>query len=90
MIGATVEGQLSATLDRVLRGELGLHELTDSLAGFYHCGWADGRASCEPEIVRLEADRVRLYNLAFPEDEYLIRQRIGQAIEDAFFEAVGA
>lgn len=90
MIGASVESHLALTLDRLLRGELGLHELTDSLAGFYHCGWADGRASCESETVRLEADRTRYYNLAYPEDSYLIRQRVGQAIEDAFFEEVGA
>lgn len=85
-IGETVESHLEATLDRLQRGELALNDLTDSLAGFYHCGWADGRASCEPTIVQLEADRTRLYNRAFPEDEWIIRERIGQAVHDEFFE----
>jgi hypothetical protein len=61
-VGASAEAQLAVTLDRLMRGELGLPDLTNSLQGFYNTGWNDGfnaaRAACEDEMNRL-------YRLAF-------------------------
>ncbi|MFE6965685.1 hypothetical protein ACFVAJ_11240 [Agromyces sp. NPDC057679] len=56
--------------------------------------WASGWSACLdwlwPMYVRANADADRLYRLAFPEPKHVVDARIGQAIEEAFFEEVEA
>lgn len=51
--GHTVETELGALLDRLIVGELGLHELTPSIAGFVTYGFDSGRGSRDPELADL-------------------------------------
>lgn len=64
-IGATVESALDQTLTRLTEGEIGLHELTPALAGWYCRGYDDGRDSVRPELDQAEADAARLYELHY-------------------------
>lgn len=81
LIGYTVEKQLDAALWRLVQGDIGLHECTPALRGWYSVGHHDGIESCKRTILRLEADVERYYLYAFnPRDRAeLIRQRIDDA-----------
>lgn len=61
LIGATVEFHLDRVLWQLVRGEIGLQDLTPALAAFYHFGHADGIASVQPALERARADADRYY-----------------------------
>lgn len=85
LIGATVENRLSATLERLMHGEIGLHELTPSLAAFYHLGHAHGVESMRPAVEQALADAARYYERWCNPGKVLDetqRQRIDEAAED--------
>lgn len=81
LIGAAVENQLRATLVQLAAGEIGLHDLTPSLAAFYHLGHFDGVDSLEVRLAQCEADRDRYYLAAFDTPEQL-RRRLDQEARD--------
>ncbi|TFB92774.1 hypothetical protein [Cryobacterium sp. HLT2-28] len=64
-IGARVETHLDATLWKLKAGEIGLHDLTPALMGFYSIGHSDGIASVAPQLEQALADRDRYYRAAF-------------------------
>lgn len=55
--GASVEKSLAALLARLMADEIGLDDLTASLAGFYLAGHAAALASSLPELTRVERER---------------------------------
>lgn len=61
LVGATVERQLDASLWRLVQGEVGLHDLTPALVGFYSIGFAHGQDSLRPELERAQHDRDTYY-----------------------------
>ena len=57
--GHTVETELGALLDRLIFGELGLHELTPSIAGFVTYGFDQSRTSRDQEVAALRQQLAR-------------------------------
>ena len=85
LFGASVENHLDSILWRLVRGELGLHQLTPSLAAFWHLGYDDGRASLLPQLRQAEADRDRYYLRAFDTPNRR-RQRLDEAARESWNE----
>lgn len=56
MIGSSVETQLADTLEKLILGDLELHDLCSPLAGFYVAGHAAGMAA-SPDLQRLTWER---------------------------------
>jgi hypothetical protein len=81
LIGATVDDHLEATLWRLVAGEIGLHQLTPALAGFWSLAYDQGRASRQAELDRANADADRYYRAAYDTREHQLR-RIDIAAEN--------
>lgn len=82
--GHTVETELGALLDRLIVGELGLHELTPALAGLVTYGFECGRGSQDPELADL---RRQLARAEHERDLYFARlhnpgRRLHETIQD--------
>lgn len=87
LVGAAVEKQLDATLWRLIAGEIGLHDLTPALAGWYTLGYDAGRAAILPQLQGAEADRDRYYRAAYDTPERL-RERLDQGARDYWNEFI--
>lgn len=88
LVGHTVEKALDATLWRLVLGEIGLHELTPALAGFYHVGHADGVASQAGLLRQARHDAERMYVLAF--NDPILAKKVTERMERTFIETIEA
>lgn len=82
LVGASVAGDLDATLDRVLAGELDLADLHPSLAAWFWAGWNAGRASLAGRLEQAEDARDQLYEQLYnPGQQYpeLVLRRLDEA-----------
>ena len=82
LYGAPVEKPLDRTLWMMLEGQIGLHDLTPSLAGFYYAGHADGIGSLQARIAYLEHTADRLYVAAFNDRD--LAKRIQQRMDEHY------
>lgn len=57
--GHSIEQQLAVLLDKLVRGDLGLHEITPSAAGLHTYGFECGRGSRDPELADLRRQLAR-------------------------------
>lgn len=87
LVGHTVERQLDSALWRLVLGDLGLHDLTPALAGFYSLGFAHGQESPSPQIEQAEADRDSLYErLYYGKDLPDVRLRRMRAAAEEYWQ----
>lgn len=82
-VSEVAEKYLTGWLEAVMAGEIPLWRLPPSVAAFYFAGYAEGRASRQPEIDHLERVSNHLYYLGLPDQERRadIEQRLVARVE---------
>lgn len=87
LVGHTVEKQLDASLWRLVIGEIGLHDCTPALAGWFSIGFAYGQESMQPKLEQVEDERNQLYErLHHGKDLPDVRLRRMRAAADEYWQ----